>query len=56
MRLRRWWCRTFHASIMFGGGRHYECRTCGLRFEHPALHVAQRAPDNRRLVEIAREA
>jgi hypothetical protein len=36
MKFLRWWCSTFHGSIMFAGGRTYECRTCGRRFENPA--------------------
>jgi hypothetical protein len=30
---RRLWCRTFHRSIMLLGGREYECRRCGLRYD-----------------------
>ena len=36
-RIRRAWCRAFHRRIMWAGGPTYECRTCGERFENPAL-------------------
>ena len=42
IRLRRWWCQQFHTDIMFPGGATYLCRTCGQRFENPALNVAVR--------------
>ena len=36
--IRRWYCRHMHRSIMFAGGRSYECATCHERYENPALN------------------
>ena len=35
MWLKRWFCRTFHADIMYIGGCKYECRTCRLSWPSP---------------------
>jgi hypothetical protein len=43
--LRRWWCYKFHGRIMFAGGRLYECRRCGQRFENPAVNPVSFEPN-----------
>jgi len=34
-RLKEFWCELMHASVMWPIDGHYECRTCGRRFEVP---------------------
>jgi hypothetical protein len=36
-RLKRQWCKMLHSAIYFAGGRTYQCRTCGERFQNPAV-------------------
>jgi hypothetical protein len=31
----RLWCRLMHPSVMYGGGRSYQCRTCLRRYSVP---------------------
>jgi hypothetical protein len=37
-RLWRWYCRNFHGSPMYAGGKEYECRRCRLRWVSPTWY------------------
>jgi len=46
-RLHRLWCRVFHRSVRhvaFAGGPTWQCRTCGERWENPALDGPVKPP------------